>query len=235
MSDFDENKHPRASDGKFTDGNGGYSAGVNKRIKWANENGKEVPLNADGSLDDLKLQEMYEAEHTEKKIGKDVKSKADPEDKTTIKEQIVEGLDKIKDTKPVATIPQEEIETDIQRAINSLRDELSKNGGVVVRKGFGDIQVGTRLKKAIAYIRTPAEIAAFSTVPAVIQNGVLVDEHRSHKGRGYPSYLFAGKVSIRGKEGIVAVVVTKTTENFYKVHRVLTPEGKDFEIEKDTD
>ena len=77
MSDFDENKHPRASDGKFTNGNGGnggndgdggYSAGVNKRIKWANENGKEVPLNADGSLDDLKLQEMYEAEHTEKKI-----------------------------------------------------------------------------------------------------------------------------------------------------------------------
>ena len=58
MSNFDENKHPRASDGKFTDGNGGYSAGVNKRIKWANENGKEVPLNADGSLDDLKLQRV---------------------------------------------------------------------------------------------------------------------------------------------------------------------------------
>ena len=67
MSNFDENKHPRASDGKFTDGNGGYSAGVNKRIKWANENGKEVPLNADGSLDDLKLQELYEENRTKKK------------------------------------------------------------------------------------------------------------------------------------------------------------------------
>lgn len=74
MNNFDETKHPRASDGKFTDGSGGdggndgYFDGVNERIKWAKENGKEVPLNADGSLDDLKLQEMYEAEHTEKKM-----------------------------------------------------------------------------------------------------------------------------------------------------------------------
>ncbi len=77
MSDFDENKHPRASDGKFTngnggddgnDGNGGYSDGVNERIKWAKENGIDLPLNEDGSVDDLKLQEFYEENHTKKKM-----------------------------------------------------------------------------------------------------------------------------------------------------------------------
>lgn len=73
MGNFDENKHPRASDGKFTDGNGrngDYSESVNERIKWAKENGFDLPLNTDGSVDDLKLQKMYEANHTEKKKGK---------------------------------------------------------------------------------------------------------------------------------------------------------------------
>lgn len=75
MRDFDENKHPRASDGKFTNGNGGndgdggYSDGVNKRINWAKENGIELPLNEDGSVDDLKLQELYEANAEKKKTS----------------------------------------------------------------------------------------------------------------------------------------------------------------------
>ena len=74
MSNFDENKHPRASDGKFTDGNDGnggndgYSDGVNERIKWANENGIDLPLNADGSLDDLKLQKIYEEKTKQQKM-----------------------------------------------------------------------------------------------------------------------------------------------------------------------
>lgn len=59
---FDEDKHPRDGDRKFTDGRGEgsreeYRQSVNDRIKWAKENGVELPLNTDGSVDDLKLQE----------------------------------------------------------------------------------------------------------------------------------------------------------------------------------
>lgn len=36
-----------------------YKDGVNERVKWAKENGVDLPLNTDGSLDDLKLQEIY--------------------------------------------------------------------------------------------------------------------------------------------------------------------------------
>ncbi len=58
---FDESKHPRDNDGKFTDKNGGsYSDGVNERVRWAKENGIDLPLNLDGSVDDLKLQGIYE-------------------------------------------------------------------------------------------------------------------------------------------------------------------------------
>ena len=59
---FDESKHPRDNGGKFTDKSGGsrdsYAQSVNDRIKWAKENGVDLPLNNDGSVDDLKLQEL---------------------------------------------------------------------------------------------------------------------------------------------------------------------------------
>lgn len=44
-----------------------YDFDVNDRIKWAKRNGIELPLNADGSLDDLKLQELYN-KSTKKKM-----------------------------------------------------------------------------------------------------------------------------------------------------------------------
>ena len=66
---FDESKHPRDDGGKFTDNGGSrenYNQDVNDRIKWAKENGVELPLNADGSVDDMELQKIYE----KKKNGK---------------------------------------------------------------------------------------------------------------------------------------------------------------------
>lgn len=69
---FDESKHPRDDGGKFTDKGGGsredYTQSVNDRIKWAKENGVDLPLNTDGSVDDLKLQELYEKGKDKKKM-----------------------------------------------------------------------------------------------------------------------------------------------------------------------
>lgn len=75
---FDEDKHPRDDAGRFTDGSKTYRQNisyseilaedkreeyrrsVSDRIKWAKENGVELPLNTDGSVDDLKLQKAIE-------------------------------------------------------------------------------------------------------------------------------------------------------------------------------
>lgn len=69
---FDEGQHPRDDGGKFTDKGGGsretYTRSVNDRIKWAKENGVDLPLNTDGSVDDLKLQELYEKGKDRKKM-----------------------------------------------------------------------------------------------------------------------------------------------------------------------
>lgn len=60
MSDFDESKHPRDGEGKFTNKNGGESSnGIKEQIEWARKSGKELPLNNDGSLNDVALNKMY--------------------------------------------------------------------------------------------------------------------------------------------------------------------------------
>lgn len=60
MSDFDESKHPRDGSGKFTNKNGEQNSnGINEQIEWASKNGKELPLNNDGSLNDVALNKMY--------------------------------------------------------------------------------------------------------------------------------------------------------------------------------
>ncbi len=61
MNNFNGNDHPRDRDGKFTNANGGSgSDDVKEQIAWARKNGKELPLNADGSLDTFKLGKMFE-------------------------------------------------------------------------------------------------------------------------------------------------------------------------------
>ncbi len=58
---WEESKHPRDNDGKFTDGNSKktfYTDQVNKRINFAKENDIDLPLSNDGSIDDLKLQQV---------------------------------------------------------------------------------------------------------------------------------------------------------------------------------
>lgn len=208
---FDESKHPRAEDGRFTDG-----SGVGKTYRQ-NTSYSEI-LAGDKSA-----------------TYRDRKAKVGAEDKTSIREQVQANIDKLKNTKVLVTISKSQINTDFKFLIEELKTKLAKNGGVVSRKGFGNVQVSSRLKQAGAYLKTAAEIAAVSSIPDIIKNGVLIDEHKSHKGRGYPTYTFAGKVSISGQEGIMAVVLKKTTGNFYKVHRVLTPDGQDLKIENDTD
>lgn len=96
---------------------------------------------------------------------------------------------------------------------------------------FGDGQAGQKVQRKLRFVRRLQ--ITFQTHLRV--SFLLQCEHKNHKGREYASYTIAGRVSIGGKEGVVAVVVKKTTGNFYKVHRVLTPNGENLDIKKDTD
>ncbi len=162
--------------------------------------------------------------------GKDTKNFATESDKTTIKQQVQANKDKIAKTKVVAVITKGNMTTDRQTAITALQVRLAKNNGIVERKGFGKVQVGTQIKKSAAYIKNVAEIAAITAVPSVIKHGIEISRHNNHKARGYASVTFAARVLIGDKEGVMAVTVVKTVENRYKMHRVFTSDGNVFEI-----
>ena len=72
---WEESKHPRDNDGKFTDGNcknTSYTEQVNERINFAKENNIELPLLTDGSIDDLKLQQIIKDYINENSFSNDI-------------------------------------------------------------------------------------------------------------------------------------------------------------------
>ena len=89
-----------------------------------------------------------------------------------------------------------------------------------------------QIKEAFNYFSTKdVEAVSFPLLPAILQKGELIATHHDHKNRNnVNTYTFAGKVNINGKSAIMAVVVKETDGKRYKVHRILTPEGKVFEI-----
>ncbi|MDE6398215.1 MAG: hypothetical protein K2L51_02740 [Clostridiales bacterium] len=191
-------------------------------------------LRKSGKVSDDAIKFSKSHSNEQSKTGNTRKTNASEADTTSVKQQMQASQDKLKGKKPVAEIKGDKIITDYKTAATALRKALSENDGVVSRKGFGDVQVGARLKQAGAYIKKPSEIAALAAVPAVIRNGVEIAHHGNHKGRGYSTYTFAANVQIGDKVGIVAVVVKRTKGDFYEVHRVLMPDGKAGN-KKDTD
>ena len=146
----------------------------------------------------------------------------------SIKVQVRENLENINASPMLMSISADPLGKNLDTVIREVREQLARTSGKVKRQGFGEVQVGDRLGKK--YIGTNAEKATLATVPAVIAKGIQINERQNHKGREYATYTFAGRVGVLGKESIVAVAVMKTSDNYYKAHRVLTPEGKTLEI-----
>ncbi len=62
---FDENKHPRDGDGKFSEKANAGRSETDKYIQWAKNNNIDLPLDSNGALDTIQLQRMYD-QSTEK-------------------------------------------------------------------------------------------------------------------------------------------------------------------------
>lgn len=164
----------------------------------------------------------------EKNFGnakKDRKTGTDESNKTSIKEQVRDSVNKLSNTKTLSTISESEAVTDYKKAAEMLKEKLKANGGFVSRNGFGDIQVSSRLLDGQKYVKSSADVAAIMAIPNILENGVQIDKHSNHKGRGYSTVTFAGNITIAGHAGVMAVTVMQTKGNFYKVHKVLTPNG----------
>lgn len=113
---------------------------------------------------------------------------------------------------------------------NWIIERLRPTGYQVDRKGFGTIQFPPkRLRRAFNYLRIgESSETAFEALPAVFTNGIEIDGHINHKGREYKTVTIAAPIIVNGMRGNLAAVVMKTSGNFYKMHRLLSPDGTMF-------
>ncbi len=202
---------------------GGYSA-INKGIDKIHSLAQEKV-----DAEQRALQRLAETTVGDENL--DLPLKTNP---MSIKEQLRKSQDTLNQMQPAAEIqiPKHFSELDIAGKINWVIEKLRPTGYVVERKELGTIKFGRKqLKGAFNYFdKGSVEEAAFEALPYVLKNGVEISEHTNHKDREYGTVTIAAPVTIDGQRGNMAVVVKKTTENFYKVHRILTPDGAVFEL-----
>ncbi|MBR5223244.1 MAG: hypothetical protein IKV81_03670 [Clostridia bacterium] len=155
----------------------------------------------------------------------------DKNNDSSLKEQLREHLDEINKMQPVATVVYNK---QSGKPYYKVLDELLKNhfGYVIQRKEYGSIifDAGT-IESVRNYINNDAEAAAIISAPYVLKRGKAITGHKNHKGKGNVSVTFAAPVVLNKQIGNVAVCVMYGKGQVHSL-RVLTPEGKTFELLK---
>lgn len=170
--------------------------------------------------------------------GEDTVKYSKKNDNSTIKEQLRENLNKLADMKPVADVKYESIKhlnrSEKAKAIMSEYNKKFKGG--VERSGFGFIVLREdEVTGSLKYLYTDGEFAAFKTLPQVLKRGEIIEGHTNHKGRAVNTITIAAPVTINGTTGYMAAAVKTGGKNRYHVHRILMPDGSEFEFNKKTE
>lgn len=152
----------------------------------------------------------------------------------SIRDQIASAKDALNSMEPVIDTDVALPDTRIKSAsINWVMDTLKDIDGYVEREDFGKIIVDKRrIKRSLSYLKTDGEIAAFAALPDILRDGIQVGKHDDHKNHEFPTVTFAAPVVINGKRGNMAATVAITTDNFYKTHRIVMPDGSSFVYEE---
>ncbi len=155
----------------------------------------------------------------------------DEDNNSSIKSQLINHMSEVNSMEPVAEV--EFIKEANKTYADSLREFLLQNFGKKIQtKLYGDIIFDDEAINTLGgYINNDAEAAAALAAPYVIKKGKAISGHKNHKGKGSVSVTFAAPVQINGEVGNVAVSVLYGKGRVHSL-RVLTPEGKTFELIK---
>ena len=111
--------------------------------------------------------------------------------------------------------------------VDQVSEFFASLGNKVTRLGFGDIALTRRgAKNSVSHGMGRNKAIAFSAVPTVIENGIVIDEQTNWKGRGTDSVTFGGRIQIGDKTYDMGVIVHKygkesTNYGKYYLHEVL--------------
>ena len=155
----------------------------------------------------------------------------------SIKDQIRKNAYILNVMEVVGTANAPQIDTSDLRWKSNIKKDLfsfyKKLGNIVTRSDIGDIVFNERqLSNALRYVDTEGEAAAFFVAHSVVRRGIILSMNINHKNRSLKTITFAAPVEINNIRGNVAVVVKSADKNRYKAHRILTPDGNLFSLDK---
>lgn len=157
---------------------------------------------------------------------------------SSIKKQLRANMEKLKDMKPVADVEYESIKilNRSEKAKVIMNDYNKKFKDGIDRQDFGHIILREdEVTGSLKYLYTDGEFAAFKALPQVLKRGRVIDEHIDHKKRKIDTVTIAAPVVINGTSGYMAAAVKVGGKNRYHVHRILMPNGSEFEFNKKTE
>jgi hypothetical protein len=154
----------------------------------------------------------------------------------SIKEQLNQSSSLLNEMDIIASLNEEKVFEGKQEVAEWALSKFASTNFISNRNGFGEIVLDEkRVKNGLRYLKTNEERLAFALVPAILKDGIEIDSHPKHKGRLYDTFTFAGPVEINKQRGNMAVVVRQENKSYYKVHRLLMPDGSQFVLDKKGD
>lgn len=188
----------------------------------------------DGLVKAVENRDAVGSEHEETAIRYSKKS----DNESSVRAQLRKKLDKIAGMESVANVKYESMKhlSRSQKAQAIMEDYNKKFKGGIQRQNFGFIVLREdEVTGSLKYLHTDGEYAAFKVLPQVLKRGEIIDEHIDHKKRNIDTVTIAAPVIINDTLGYMAAVVKVGGKNRYHVHRILMPDGSEFEFNKKTE
>lgn len=153
------------------------------------------------------------------------------EEGKSVKQQLEENADKLNSMEPVF------VRNDISAQkgnrgdnLNWILKELGTKDIRVQREGVGEIILDSkRISNSLRYLKSDGELAAYAALPNVLKKGIIIYNNPNHKNRNYSTYTIGARVVINDTPGNMGVVIRfDKGKNYYKIHRILMPDGSSF-------
>lgn len=126
-------------------------------------------------------------------------------------------------SKPVAALTGDEFAPiEGKKLTEQVENYFASIGGKAVSPLFGDVILDRKgADDSLSHGMGRNKAIAYAAVKEVIENGVLVDTHTNHKGRGYNTAIIAAPIEINGERYVCMVVVRRNVnENRFYLHEV---------------
>lgn len=142
--------------------------------------------------------------------------------------EIADNIKVVANMKPVATLNGSEFsksKTDLVTQVTGYFDEI----GGYINTEYGKIELTKNgVKSSLGHGIGRNKAIAFKAVPAVLEEGKIIDFQKNWKNRGYDTAVFAAPIKIENKDYFMAaVIVVETERNSYYLHEVAIQEKED--------